>query len=139
GIGAPPSARLGACLVVGDGAFSLVTFVAGTVLVNVKPNSTTTTNGRAAEPSGVDLSPFAGSAPNDVITACASAPPPPSAGARYFSMNADAAIGCFCDLSSPPNETVSSIGPTSNVAVPWKSGPATSMRAPRLIEIVSSP
>ena len=39
-------------------------------------------------------------------------------------------------MSDPPNETVSEIGPTSNVAEPWKSGPSTSMRAPTLTEIV---
>src|SRR5262249_39437759 len=138
-IGATPSARLGACCVVGfDGACVRVTFAAGTVLVNVRPNSTTTMNGRCDDPSGVALSPFDGNDPNEVTTACASADPSLAA-SRYLPMNAEAGSGFFSALSAPPNLTVSSIGPTSKVAVPWKSGPDTSMRAPRLIEIVISP
>ena len=69
-----------------------VTLTVGTVLVNVRPNSTTTTNGRDNEPSGVESSPFEGSAPEAVISACARAPPL-SARSRYLSMKASALIG----------------------------------------------
>src|SRR3954452_12304329 len=85
-IGATPSARLGAWVVVAFAAACVrVTIVAGTVLVNISENSTTTTNGRAAEPSGVASCALAGSAPDWVITAWASAAPPAPT-ARYLAM-----------------------------------------------------
>ena len=69
-IGATPSDRLGVCVVVAFAAACVrVTMVAGTVLVKVSENSTTTTNGRADEPSGVASWALAGSAPDEVITA----------------------------------------------------------------------
>ena len=121
-------------------ACTRVTSTAGTVLVKVSANSTTTTKGRAAEPSGVDCSPLAGSAPTAVISACARRAPL-SAGSRYLATKSAARQRLLLRLSSePPNSTVSSTGPTSKVARAVEvRAPCTWMRAPTLIEMVISP
>ena len=84
-----------------------ITCVAGAVLVKVIENSTTTTKGRAEDPSGVDSSPLAGSVPVLVISAWTRL----AAVGRLQVLDDERVgeIGCLCSLPEPPNSKVSSI------------------------------
>src|SRR5262245_49422417 len=138
-IGATPSARVGAKWAVATpSGLNSVKSVAGTIVVSTSENSGVTTYGRSLVPSGVGAFPPEGCAPDDTITVSARATPG-EASARYLAMNGPASSSSLRVWSELPNSTVIEIGPTSNVAVPWKSGPSTSIDAPRLIEIVISP
>src|SRR5690348_2362051 len=107
-IGATPRAALGGCGALGawPGRGNVrETAVDGTVVVKLIENSLTTTNGRAAEPSGVDCSPRAGRAPVLTISACGRALPL-SAASRYLAMKASEPIRLRSAFSLPPNLTV---------------------------------
>ena len=107
--------------------------VAGTVVVTVMTNSAVTTNGRPGVPSGgsgVGPPPARGGiAPSLTIDemACAT---PAAASSRYFGTNSPAVRLGVALSSNDPNLTVTSQGPTSKVALPWKSGPSTSSGRP---------
>ena len=117
--------------------------VAGTCVVTVIENSAVTTNGRPVVPSGgCAVAPFApgrgGTAPSLTIEEIARATPD-EISSRYFGTNS-AAVSFGVVLSSDePKDTVTSHGPTSTLARPWKSGPSTVTVAPTETENVMSP
>src|SRR5262245_44155396 len=138
-IGATPSARVGAKWAVATpSGLKRVMSVAGTIVVSTSENSGVTTYGRSEVPSGVGAFPPEGWAPVSTMPVSARATPGVNS-ARYLAMNGPASSISLRVWSELPNSTVSEMGPTSNVAVPWKSGPSTSIDAPRLTEIVISP
>ena len=117
--------------------------VAGTCVVTVIENSAVTTNGRPAVPSGGGaVAPLVpgpgGTAPSLTIEEIARATPD-EISSRYFGMNCAAvSFGVVWSLDEP-NDTVTSHGPTSMLARPWKSGPSTVTVAPSEVENVMSP
>src|SRR5262245_51705566 len=116
---------------------------AGTCVVTVIENSAVTTNGLAVVPSGgCATAPFApargGTAPSLTIDEMARATPDDSS-SRYLGTNCAAvSFGVVLSLDEP-NDTLTSHGPTSTLARPWKSGPSTVTFAPADTENVMSP
>ncbi len=117
--------------------------VAGTCVVTVIENSAVTTNGRPVVPSGgCAVAPLApgrgGTAPPLTIEEIARATPDEISSRYLGTKSAAVSFGVVLSVDEP-NFTVTSHGPTSTDARPWKSGPSTSTLAPIETENVMSP
>ena len=139
-IGAIPSAWVGAWV---DTVPPTSSREAGTCVVTVIENSAVTTKGRPVVPSGgwavAPLVPArGGTAPSLTMDEMARATPDVSS-SRYLGTNCAAvSLGVALSLDEP-KETLTSHGPTSTLARPWKSGPSTVTLAPAETENVMSP
>ena len=113
------------------------------MVVSVSSNSESTSNGFCGVPSAVPFSvpfdPTPGGIEPFPVDEVSTRATPGLAASRYFVTNASHEIGSNGARSLPPNSTFRPTGPTSKRAMPWNSGPVTSIFALMLTEIVISP